>query len=60
MDQQGGKQTRKSSNREVGEHMKMAEPREKLSPKSKDVTETPVRNLLAAITPIKKKASKRE
>ncbi len=40
--------------------MKMAEPREKLSPKSKDVTETPVRNLLAAITPIKKKASKRE
>ncbi len=60
MDQQGGKQTSKSGNKEVGEHMKMAEPREKLARKSKDITETQTRNLLAAITPNAKKASNRE
>jgi hypothetical protein len=60
MDQQGGKQTSKSGNRKVGEHMNMAEPREKLAQKSGDITETPVRNLLAAITPNAKKSSKRE
>jgi hypothetical protein len=60
MDQQGGKQTSKSGNKEVGEHMKMAELREKLARKSKDITETPTRNLSGAITPNTKKASKRE
>jgi hypothetical protein len=38
----------------------MAEPREKSAQKSRDIIETPVRNLSTAITPKAKKASKRE
>jgi hypothetical protein len=45
---------------QLGKHMIMAEPREKLPQKSKDTTETPTRDILAAITPNTKKASKRE
>ena len=40
--------------------MNMAEPRKKSAQKSKNITETPARNLLVAITPNAKKASKRE
>ncbi len=40
--------------------MKMAEPREKMARKSRDITEAPTRNLLGAIIPKTKKASKRE
>ncbi len=40
--------------------MKMAEPREKLAQKSRDIMETSERNLLAAITPNAKKANERE
>jgi hypothetical protein len=60
MDQQGGKQISKSGDREVGEHRKKVEPREKSAQKSKDKMETLARNLSGAITPNKKKASKRE
>jgi hypothetical protein len=60
MDQQGGKQNSKSSDMEVGEHMKMVEPREKFAQKSKDIMETPGRNLSAAIIRNTKKARKRE
>jgi hypothetical protein len=46
MDQQGGKQTSKSGNKEVGEHMKMAEPREKSSQKkrrhNRDIGKEPI------------------
>jgi hypothetical protein len=40
--------------------MKMAEPRVKLAQKSKDIMETPARNLSVAITPNANKVSKRE
>ncbi len=40
--------------------MKMKKPREKSAQKSGDIIETPARNLLVAIIPNVKKASKRE